>query len=176
MYLTTVTNRRVRLGGLGDSGLQVQPGGIYTFSFQSSSFKPLENTLLARLSGVRGASVRQLEWVGGLVLGLFSDTLQVTFVWTGAPKDAAQLGNEMASALSWGLIGGFVYQGAETVAAPVSTSGTANGGVLSQRSSSEGLVPVISSAAIGAGSGSNISWTWVAGGGAAVLALLALRR
>jgi hypothetical protein len=101
------------LGCLGDVAAgQLIPGNLYTFQFRAQTFSsiapfPFESTLSARLTDVVGVQVRSIQ------RDMFSPLMSVKFLWNGGePTNASDLGQQMADALSQGLIGTFSYEGA----------------------------------------------------------------
>jgi hypothetical protein len=172
-------NRMVPVRGLRNLGdtaqMVVAPGGVYVFSFQSVGFKPMDSTLRARLADVPGVSARKWEWTGGIpIIGLLDDTLSITFAYSGAAKDANQLGSQIVAALSQGLIGSFIYQGADTVSAPSVPTSNAESGTVFQPRASDGL-PGNRNNDNGM-PGMNIPWGWVFGIGGGAIGLLLLKR
>jgi hypothetical protein len=150
---------------LGDSNGGVTAGGMYVFSFQSLGLHPLDSMLMSRLSGVPGLVVRKLDWTGG-ILGLFSNTLAITFSWQGGDADPNVLGMQIANALSGTLVGTFMFQGWQQLSAPPSTA--AGAAPVSYQPTYGGLPPDVGT---DSQVGSSLPWVWIAGGllGAAVV-------
>lgn len=97
---------RQRLGALGDT--MIEQGSLCVFNFQSTGIKPIHPE--SRLEQIPGIVVRKVDYPDSF-LGLFGNTLRITFTWNGGRIGADALGAYMAKALSEGWVGNFKFVG-----------------------------------------------------------------